>query len=189
MAGAGSATPCVTDGGPAMSTEREMPKLYWSPTLGLIESRSSVWWTVKLVLRTDAQTVHEVKPADAVPLRLVANTSAAREAYNAACGPVEYQIFGTWLSEKVNGCTCAPEPTLGQHEPHCGWESVVDLSTLPGWPTVPQDDETVHRVADAIRLAGLAELGMSSDDLDAGPEDFYPEARAALRALGEVSHG
>lgn len=48
-------------------------------------------------------------------------------------GTGEFQLMGTWLAEKVDGCTCAPEPTLGQHEPMCGWEPVVDLSTVPGF--------------------------------------------------------
>lgn len=43
------------------------------------------------------------------------------------------KIEGTWLVESTGCCTCcAGGDGLYGHEPGCGWEPVIDLSTIPG---------------------------------------------------------
>lgn len=43
----------------------------------------------------------------------------------------DWAIHGTWLVNEVGTCTC--EPYYGTHQPGCGLEPIVDLSTLRGW--------------------------------------------------------
>lgn len=108
--------------------------------------------------------------------------------------PAEQRIIGTWLAEKVDGCTCGPGP-MGEHEPGCGWEPVVDLTTVPGWESVsipvPPPDEMTKRVAKA--LFEIRDDPYNDDeweDLTSVDRELYEcQARAALRATGEGQHG
>ena len=52
----------------------------------------------------------------------------------------EDHIINGWLCEVWNGCTCGAGPgTPGDtHEPGCGLEPIVELSTLDGWPDTAQ---------------------------------------------------
>ena len=43
------------------------------------------------------------------------------------------RIIGTWLVEEVDECTGGACGLGYGHEPGCGQEPIVDLSTLPGW--------------------------------------------------------
>lgn len=54
--------------------------------------------------------------------------------------PQQLVVMGTWLVEPVDGCTCGAGPGgyYGAHEPQCGYEPVVDLSTLPGFAALTQ---------------------------------------------------
>ena len=52
----------------------------------------------------------------------------------------DYRIINGWLCEVWNGCTCGAGPGTpgGTHEPGCGLEPIVELSTLDGWPNTAQ---------------------------------------------------
>ena len=44
----------------------------------------------------------------------------------------EFAVFGEWLAERVDGCTCAggtPESSY-LHEPNCGWGPLAKLSDI-----------------------------------------------------------
>ena len=47
--------------------------------------------------------------------------------------PPRWRIVGTWRVEESDECTGGACGLGYGHEPECGQEPIVDLSTLPGW--------------------------------------------------------
>lgn len=65
---------------------------------------------------------------------------------------VRRRIEGTWLVKEVDGCTCnggTPEAN-GAHEPGCGLEPELHLSTLPGWPGARDEEAAREKIAAAL---------------------------------------
>lgn len=87
----------------------------------------------------------------------------AEQAFKKATTPPRWRIEGTWLALEVNVCTC--DPHYGAHQPHCGLEPEVDLSTLPGWDAFEQ--RAVVRANE--RLLRAAAMRANSRATMAGP--------------------
>lgn len=64
--------------------------------------------------------------------------------------PGMLRIEDHWLVRDVDHCTCSPH--YGAHERHCGSETEVDLSILPGWRSEAEiKAEALREAADAWR--------------------------------------
>ena len=53
----------------------------------------------------------------------------------------KFVIIGTGLVEVLDYCTCGSNSNLYQHEQYCGYEPVVDLSTLEGFKELREANE------------------------------------------------
>ena len=54
----------------------------------------------------------------------------------------KFAIIGTWLVEALDHCTCGTGgKNLYPHEAYCGYEPVVDLSTLEGFKELREANE------------------------------------------------
>lgn len=54
------------------------------------------------------------------------------KAVSSELDPGTLSIENGYLVRHLNRCTCSPYGS--SHEPHCGMELELDLSSLPGWP-------------------------------------------------------
>lgn len=55
--------------------------------------------------------------------------------------PTKYVIMGTWLVEETDTCNCGAAGNLYPHEQYCGYEPVIDLSTLEGFKELKESHE------------------------------------------------
>lgn len=62
------------------------------------------------------------------------------------------RVEGHWLVQEVDRHTCGTGPGghYGAHEPGCGLEPVLDLSTLPGWVGTREDEAFAQAVAKEV---------------------------------------
>ena len=54
---------------------------------------------------------------------------------------IKFAIIGTWLVEVLDHCTCGTGGTSYSHEPYCGYEPIIDLSTLEGFKELKEANE------------------------------------------------
>lgn len=94
---------------------------------------------------------------------------------------VEVAAVGTYLCEKVDGCTCYGPESGYPHEPHCGWEPSLPLDKVRA-AVLSDDDETVERIAKALRYEDI-EVLPGCDWFDTEHLRYEELARAAIRAL------
>ena len=50
-------------------------------------------------------------------------------------------IMGTWLVETLDYCNCGTDDASYLHEQYCGYEPLVDLSTLEGFKELREANE------------------------------------------------
>lgn len=74
--------------------------------------------------------------------------------------PGRLRIEDGWLVREANHHTCGtgPDGYYGAHEPGCGLVPEVHLSTLPGWPSTEDDEDTVRVPREAIERLRASRL-------------------------------
>ncbi len=83
----------------------------------------------------------------------------ARRRALAEAVPGSWEAFGTWVGIKVDGCTCAGGWEWVPHEPHCGFEPLVNVQSKDLAAFIAANGPDV-----ALRWLDMAEAELADHD-------------------------
>lgn len=70
-----------------------------------------------------------------------------------------FHIYGEYLMQQVDGCTCAPFE--GAHEPYCGFEPALELTKLPALFEAITAAQVGKIAEDLERVLGITASGIA----------------------------